>query len=307
MTTATGQLSVALSDGSTVRVRRVVPEDEAGLRALLEALPPEQRWLRFFSGGANLGAAAARAAAIDAAGGCGLVAIAGADARIVGHAELVPERPGVAEVAFEVAPDWQQHGIATLLLGHLAQAAGPARDRDLHGARAAREPPDGARVPRVRVPRGRRLPRGRARADDAGIAHVRGARALRAPRRRRGGRRGGARPAARLDRADRRLRASRLDRRRGAAQPPRRRLHRSAARGPPAPPDGGGRRDGARRRLDTRRRGAGGGRGPRGIGPCRRACLRGGRRPCARRAVRRLRRERGRRARAPGRAAVGLP
>ena len=51
-------VDVALRDGSTVRVRPMVAEDEPALRAFLDELSVESRWLRFFSGGADVHRAA---------------------------------------------------------------------------------------------------------------------------------------------------------------------------------------------------------------------------------------------------------
>jgi acetyl coenzyme A synthetase (ADP forming)-like protein len=116
-------VDVVLRDGSTVRVRGVDPGDETRLRELLAGLSDQSRWWRFFSVGVDLDGAARHAATVEELGGRGLVAITGRDGRIVGHAEYVPASPDEAEVAFEVADDWQGRGVATLLLAHLAQAA----------------------------------------------------------------------------------------------------------------------------------------------------------------------------------------
>ena len=70
-------VDVALRDGSTVRVRPVVETDQDGLRALLDRLSPESRWLRFFSAGANLDAMARWAASRAGGRGYGVVAVAG--------------------------------------------------------------------------------------------------------------------------------------------------------------------------------------------------------------------------------------
>ena len=52
-------VDVALRDGATVRVRPMRAEDEEGLRTLFDDLSVESRWLRFFSGGADMHRAAA--------------------------------------------------------------------------------------------------------------------------------------------------------------------------------------------------------------------------------------------------------
>jgi acetyl coenzyme A synthetase (ADP forming)-like protein len=112
-------VDVALRDGGTVRVRSVREDDEPALREFLAALSEESLWMRFFTAAANLD----RAADLFVATGRGLVAVAGDPERIVAHAAYVPEADGRAEVAFEVADDWQGRGIATVLLAHLAERA----------------------------------------------------------------------------------------------------------------------------------------------------------------------------------------
>ena len=111
---------IVLRDGSTIHVRPSTSGDEPRLRAFLSSLSEESRWFRFFSAGVNLAGAAHEAAA--PAQGLSLLAVRGADDAVVGHGTYVggPER---AEVAFAVADAWHGHGIATVLLAHLAQAA----------------------------------------------------------------------------------------------------------------------------------------------------------------------------------------
>jgi acetate---CoA ligase (ADP-forming) len=116
-------VDVALRDGATVSVRPLVAADEAALRSLLEGLSVESRTLRFFSAGANVQRAATYMATLTPEQGRGLVAVTGEPERIVAHAAYVREAPGRAEVAFEVADDWQGRGISTLLLAHLSELA----------------------------------------------------------------------------------------------------------------------------------------------------------------------------------------
>ncbi len=119
---------VVLRDGSTIHVRPVRASDADGLLAFLEALSPRSRWFRFFSAGGDLRKAAAWAADVDYDGRLGLVATAGEAGRIVAHAVYIGMDPGRAEVAFAVADELHGHGLATILLAHLAAAA---RDRDI--------------------------------------------------------------------------------------------------------------------------------------------------------------------------------
>ena len=116
MTIAAPTSEVVLRDGSTVHMRRTSAADGALLAALLDRLSPEALWLRFL--GTVAVAAAAERLVTE---GTGLVALAGTPSRAVAHASFLPEAAGRAEVAFEVDGDWQGRGLATLLLGHLAQ------------------------------------------------------------------------------------------------------------------------------------------------------------------------------------------
>lgn len=123
MSVATSAVDVALRDGATVRVRPMVAGDEDALRDLLDGLSIESRWLRFFSAGSDLHRVASYMAALEPERGRGLVAVAGDPERMVAHAAYVREAPGRAEVAFEVADDWQGRGISTVLLAHLSELA----------------------------------------------------------------------------------------------------------------------------------------------------------------------------------------
>ena len=121
--TAVSDADIVLRDGSTIHVRPSTSADEPRLRAFLTSLSEESRWFRFFSAGVNLAGAAHEAAAPTE--GLSLLAVRGSDEAVVGHGTYVggPER---AEVAFAVDDAWHGHGIATVLLAHLAQAASRA-------------------------------------------------------------------------------------------------------------------------------------------------------------------------------------
>jgi acetate---CoA ligase (ADP-forming) len=116
-------VDIALRDGSTVRVRPVRRDDEAELEAFLSELSIDSRYLRFFTAGLNLAAAAKQAARLAPPDGNGLVVVAGQPPAIVGHAAWLAGRDGTAEVAFEVADAWHGRGIASVLLAHLAESA----------------------------------------------------------------------------------------------------------------------------------------------------------------------------------------
>src|SRR4051812_12159990 len=86
MTATAHTADVALRDGSTVRVRPVRHEDEPELRALLDRLSEDSRWLRFFTAGANLDRKAEWAASMSGGRGFGAVAPLRAPQRVVGRA-----------------------------------------------------------------------------------------------------------------------------------------------------------------------------------------------------------------------------
>jgi acetyl coenzyme A synthetase (ADP forming)-like protein len=116
---------VVLRDGSTVRVRVMRPEDEELLFQLFKSLSLDSRWLRFMSASSDsaLAAEAHREASVDYCRKFGLIALTGAEDRIVGHAFYTATGADRAEVAFAIADDYQRRGLATILLGQLAEVA----------------------------------------------------------------------------------------------------------------------------------------------------------------------------------------
>src|SRR4051812_29493662 len=122
--TGPAEADIVLRDGSTVHVRPATADDAARLQAFLESLSDESRWFRFFSAGVNVERAAGRAAAPE--DGLSLLALRGDEGTVIGHGTFLADGHGRAEVAFAVADAWHAHGIATVLLAHLAQAAAAA-------------------------------------------------------------------------------------------------------------------------------------------------------------------------------------
>jgi acetyl coenzyme A synthetase (ADP forming)-like protein len=114
---------VALRDGTVARVRPIRATDEPKLLEFLRSLPDEDRRMRFFTLSNDLSRTAHEQAVVDYVHSLGLLAVAGPEERIVGHALYAPCGEDRAEVGFAIAPDYQGRGLATLLLGLLAEAA----------------------------------------------------------------------------------------------------------------------------------------------------------------------------------------
>jgi len=115
-------VDVALRDGSTVHIRPTVPEDRPAIETFLHALSPESIGFRFF-GAVNLDWAAGWSTDMEGSAGLAIVATTGPDQLILAHAAYVRTDPGRAEIAFMVADDWQQKGVATRMLDLLASSA----------------------------------------------------------------------------------------------------------------------------------------------------------------------------------------
>jgi GNAT superfamily N-acetyltransferase len=117
------EVEVATRGGSLTHIRPVRPDDAEPLLAFLRALPEEDRRLRFCSLGNDLARTARDEVNVDYVRSLGLVVTAGPEPVIVGHGLYAPCGEGRAEVAFAIARDYQGRGLATLLLGQLAEVA----------------------------------------------------------------------------------------------------------------------------------------------------------------------------------------
>ncbi len=113
-----------LRDGSTVHLRPVRPDDEEALREFFAGLDQASQAFRFFSGAIDLDGIARMMAGVDYLGRYGLIASRGPGRRPVGHGVYIGIGEGRAEVAFAVVDELQGHGLGTILLAHLAAAAG---------------------------------------------------------------------------------------------------------------------------------------------------------------------------------------
>jgi acyl-CoA synthetase (NDP forming)/RimJ/RimL family protein N-acetyltransferase len=114
-----------LSDGRTVQIRPATPDDFAAVKAMHEAMSPDNAYLRFFS--LSRTAAEREARRVTREPGlnhAALLAVYGG--QVVGLASYEAARDGggkTAEIAFAVADSMHQRGIATLLLEHLVSLA----------------------------------------------------------------------------------------------------------------------------------------------------------------------------------------
>src|SRR6202165_1041300 len=117
------EADVGLRDGPIPPIRPIRAEDEAHLLAFLRELSDDDRRMRFFSLGNDLSRAAHDEVDVDYVHSLGLLATVASPERIVGHALYAPSGEGRAEVAFAIAAEYQGRGLATILLGQLADAA----------------------------------------------------------------------------------------------------------------------------------------------------------------------------------------
>jgi acetyl coenzyme A synthetase (ADP forming)-like protein len=115
-------VDIALKDGSTVHVRPVRAQDREGIQSFLQSMSPESLYFRVF-GIPNLERLADWSVDVDYSDRYGIVVTRGPEDSIVGHAAYIRTGERQAEIAFEVSDHLQGHGIATLLLAHLAGVA----------------------------------------------------------------------------------------------------------------------------------------------------------------------------------------
>ena len=111
-----------LADGTTVEIRPAGPGDFNAVKAMHQAMSPDNSYLRFFNISRQAAEREARRVCWDPAPGkMALLAIS--DGVVVGVASYVSEVQGQAEVAFAVADHMHHRGVATLLLEHLVSFA----------------------------------------------------------------------------------------------------------------------------------------------------------------------------------------
>ncbi|MGX6448187.1 N-acetyltransferase family protein [Patulibacter sp. S7RM1-6] len=114
---------ITLRDGSRAVLRPVRPDDEPRLLELLQHVTGDSRWLRFFTAGPNLDAAARYDAHAGDHGGFGILALRPDSEEVLGHGTCLPLGAGASEIAFEVADGYHRLGIGTHLLRQLVDEA----------------------------------------------------------------------------------------------------------------------------------------------------------------------------------------
>jgi acyl-CoA synthetase (NDP forming)/GNAT superfamily N-acetyltransferase len=124
MAQAVGHAYALLADGSTVEIRPAGPADFDAVKAMHEAMSPDNTYLRFFHFSRRAAETEARRICREPRPGhVALLALAADE--VVGCAsyDAPADSPNVAEVAFAVADGMHHRGIATLLLEHLVSHA----------------------------------------------------------------------------------------------------------------------------------------------------------------------------------------
>jgi GNAT superfamily N-acetyltransferase len=117
------EFPVTLCDGSAVCIRPLREADRPMVMSFLQGLSNESRFLRFFSPCVDLEKEADTLAAVEEPDRFGLVATAGPEGPIIGHACCALVGPARAESAVVVADEVQGRGLGGLLLTRLARAA----------------------------------------------------------------------------------------------------------------------------------------------------------------------------------------
>ena len=124
-----------LSDGQTLFLRPVRPDDAGELVSFFGRLSAETRHLRFFSY-RQIGLSEAQAmATVDHQQSDAVVACVGAEpgAEIVGIASYDQTRPGAAEIAFTIEDRYQGRGLGRHLRDWIIEAARARGFTRLHG------------------------------------------------------------------------------------------------------------------------------------------------------------------------------
>ncbi|MEO3777335.1 GNAT family N-acetyltransferase [Micromonospora sp. B11E3] len=124
MTTVDQPVDVLLSDGSTVQLRPIGPDDAPGIVAMHARFSERTRYLRYFSPYPRIpDRDLERFVNVDHRDREAFVVLAGGRIVAVGRYERLGPQAPEAEVAFVVEDAYQGRGIGSVLLEHLADAA----------------------------------------------------------------------------------------------------------------------------------------------------------------------------------------
>jgi acyl-CoA synthetase (NDP forming)/GNAT superfamily N-acetyltransferase len=124
MTMTHSAVYALLADGTTVEIRPAGPGDFDAVKAMHQAMSPDNTYLRFFNVSRLAAETEARRISRDPEPGqAALLALIGGTVAGVASYVALREHPERAEVAFAVADDMHHRGIATLLLEHLVSYA----------------------------------------------------------------------------------------------------------------------------------------------------------------------------------------
>ena len=115
-------VDVVLRDGSTVHIRPARVEDTARVQDYFIGLSDDSRHLRFWSPSVDITEQSRRTVDVDHVDHLTLLAFLGDE--MVGGAQCFRDPASArAEVAMSVSDEFQGHGLGSILIGHLAQAA----------------------------------------------------------------------------------------------------------------------------------------------------------------------------------------
>jgi acetate---CoA ligase (ADP-forming) len=128
------EVDVVLRDGATVRIRPARQEDRERVEDYLIGLSDESRYFRFGGASVDVSEIALRATEIDYRNHLTLLALADAGAgEVIGGAQYIREGDVPrAEVSVSVADALQGRGLGSILVAHLADAAGDAGISTFH-------------------------------------------------------------------------------------------------------------------------------------------------------------------------------
>ena len=121
---AAKQVYALLADGTTVEIRPATPDDFDAVKAMHEAMSPDNTYMRFFNISRMVAEVEARRICRHPTPGTvALLALVGGEVAGCASYSDLGSQPGSAEVAFAVADHMHHRGIATLLLEHLVSWA----------------------------------------------------------------------------------------------------------------------------------------------------------------------------------------